>query len=237
MSLLTIIERVCGRTNVPVPTNVMGSISDTQILQLVQLLEEEGTDLARRGAWQGITFEASWSTSAAEDQGTVVSKATNGFNYIKNGTFWDRTTKLPVLGPLSESEWAALKGLGTTGSRYAYRIRGGKILVNPVPTASLTWAFEYASKNWILGADGTTYKSAFTLDTDTVLLPEDLLVQGLRWRWKREKGLDYSEDMRTYEMQVTDAMARDGGKRTLSMSGRGHTLRPGIFVPERNWSL
>lgn len=237
MSLLTIITQVCGRTNIPVPTNVMGSTSDTQILQLVQLLEEEGRDLAARGPWQGITFEATWSTTAAEDQGALTTLASNGFSYIKNGTFWDRTSRLPVLGPLSDSEWSAMKGLGTTGSRYAYRIRGGKLLANPTPTASLTWAFEYASKNWILGIDGTTYKSAFTLDTDTVLLPEELLIMGLRWRWKREKGLDYSEDMRTYELQVKDALARDGGKRTLSMSGGGRTLAPGIFVPERDWSL
>ena len=71
MSLLTIITQVCGRTNIPVPTNVMGSTSDTQILQLVQLLEEEGRDLAARGPWQGITFEATWSTTAAEDQGAL----------------------------------------------------------------------------------------------------------------------------------------------------------------------
>ena len=57
MSLLSIIINVCGRTNIPVPTNVMGSISDTQLLQLVELLEEEGHDLASRGPWQGITFE------------------------------------------------------------------------------------------------------------------------------------------------------------------------------------
>jgi len=237
MSLLSIIIDVCGRTNIPVPTNVMGSISDTQLLQLVELLEEEGHDLARRGPWQGITSEATWSTTAAEDQGALTTLATNGFNYIKNGTFWDRTGKLPVLGPLSDAEWSALKGLATTGSRYAYRIRGGKLLINPTPTASLTFAFEYASRNFILGVDGTTYKSAFTLDTDTLLLPEELMTLGLRWRWKREKGLDYSEDMRTYETQVKDALARDGGKRTLSMSEGGRPSRPGIFVPERNWPI
>jgi len=237
MSLLSIIINVCGRTNIPVPTNVMGSISDTQLLQLVELLEEEGHDLASRGPWQGITFEATWATLASDDQGTVTSLATNGFSYIKNGTFWDRTSRLPVLGPLSDTEWSALKGLGTTGSRYAYRIRGGKLIVNPTPTASLTWAFEYASRNFILAADGITYKSAFTLDTDTLLLPEELMTLGLRWRWKREKGLDYAEDMRTYETQVHDALGRDGGKRTLSMATGGRTLGPGIFVPERNWPI
>jgi len=207
------------------------------VLQLFRLLEEEGNDLARRGDWEGITFEATHTSLAAEDQGAITSIATNGYRVIKNGTFWDRTNKLPVLGPLSNAEWQTLKGVGTTGPRYHFRIRGGKVLVNPTPTAGYTWAFEYISKNWILGADGTTYKQYFTLDTDTILLPEDLVLMGLRWRWKKEKGFDYAEDFRTYETQVKDALGRDGGKRTLSMDGGSHSAKPGIFVPDMSWSL
>lgn len=238
MSLLTVIQYVCGRTNVPVPQTVLGSTSDTQVLQMLRLLEEEGTDLAKRGPWEGITNEATHTTTAAEDQGALTTIAPNGFAYIKNNTFWDRTTHLPILGPLSDAEWQSLKGLNTTGARYYYRIRAGHLYVNPTPTAGLTWAFEYASKNWILGADGTTYKAYFTLDTDTILLPEELVLMGLRWRWKKEKGLDYAEDFRTYEMQVKDALGRDGGKGNLAMDGKGwRGPRPGIFVSDMSWSL
>jgi len=237
MSLLTIIQQVCGRTNIPVPTSVMGSVTDGQVLQLLRLLEEEGQDLARRGPWQGITFETTWSTTAAEDQGAMTTLASNGFNYIKNQTFWDRTSKLPVLGPLNDLQWASIKARTITGPRYHYRIRGGKLLITPTPTASLTFAFEYASENWILGVDGTTYKSIFSLDTDTILLPEHIVLQGLRWRWKKEKGLEYAEDFRTYEMQVKDALARDGGKRVVTMDGPQVNTSPGIFVPSMGWNV
>jgi len=184
MSLLTVIQYVCGRTNVPVPASVLGT-ADTQVLQMLRLLEEEGRDLSSRGPWQNLTKEATFVTTASEDQGAMTTLASSNFDYIKNGSFWDRTTHLPILGPLSDEEWQALKGLGTTGARYYYRIRGGKLLVNPTPAASLTWAFEYQSKNWILGIDGTTYKQYFTLDTDTILLPEEVVLSGLRWRWKK----------------------------------------------------
>ena len=131
-----------------------------------------------------------------------------------------------------------LKAVVTTGPRYQFRIRGGHLLINPVPTASLNWFFEYISKNWILGIDGTTYKQFFTLDTDTILLPEDLVLMGLRWRWKKEKGLDYAEDFRTYELQVKDAVGRDGGKRTLRMDrGRTQWPGPGIYIPAGSWSI
>jgi len=212
--------------------------SDPQIKQIRALLEEEGVDLAARGGWQGITFEASLTTAAAEDQGAMSTIASNGFNYVKNNTIWDRTSRLPVLGPMDAVEWQAMKAVVTSGPRYRFRIRGDHLLVNPSPTAGLSWKFEYVSKNWILGADLTTYKQYFTLDTDTILLPETLVLQGLRWRWKKEKGFEYSEDMRTYEMQVKDAGGRDGGKKTLSMEGANwNGPKPGIWVPDGNFPL
>ena len=237
MTMLATIQRFCRRTGLPVPATVAGS-TDSQVVQLQALLEEEGQDLARRGAWQGITFEATHTSVATESQGAITSIATNGFNYIKNQTIWDRTENLPIIGPVSSEVWQALKGSVSTGPRFQFRIRGGLLIVNPVPTANHTWAFEYVSKNWILAANGTTYKEYFTADTDTMLLPEELLMMGLRWRWKKEKGLDYAEDMRTYEMQVKDALGRDGGKPVLHMDHEsGRSPSPGIFVPQGSWSI
>lgn len=237
MTMLSVIQYFCRRTNVPEPTTVAGT-SDKQIKQVLAILEEGGNDLALRGAWQGITFEASHTTLALEDQGAINTIASNGFRYIKNETIWDRTDTLPVLGPVDSKEWQSLKALTLNGPRYRYRIRGGKLIVNPTPTAGHSWNFEYVSKYWILGADGTTYKQYFTLDTDTILLPEELVLMGLRWRWKKEKGFDYAEDFRTYEMQVKDALGRDGGKATLHMDQRNWDgPRPGIFIPQGSWSI
>ncbi len=130
-----------------------------------------------------------------------------------------------------------MKALTITGPRYQYRIRGAHLLVNPTPTAGYTWAFEYISTNWILGSDGTTYKQYATQDDDTILLPEDLVLLGLRWRWKKEKGLDYAEDFESYEMQVKMELGRDGGKRTLRMDGGEQDARPGFGVQSMSWPL
>lgn len=235
MTMLTIVQNVCRRQNLPVPSTVMGT-SDPQIGQMRALLEEEGNDLAVRGDWQALTVQASHTTVALEDQGAITTIASNGFRYIKNETIWDRTSRLPVCGPLDSIEWQALKAVVTTGPRYFHRIMGGRLLVNPAPPASDAWYFEYMSENWILGADGTTYKQYFTLDTDTVLLPESLLIMGLRWRWLREKGMEYAELFRTYEAQVVDALGRDGGKPRIRMDDNTWCgPRPGIWVPQGNW--
>lgn len=233
MTMLTAIQYVCRRTNIPVPSTVYGS-TDPQILQLMALLEEEGNDLAKRGDWQAITFEATHTTTAAENQGAITTIASNGFRKIKNNTIWDRTLRLPVF-VLSGTEWQARKAVSVTGPRYQARIRGGNLIVNPTPTAGHIWAFEYVSKNWILDNDGTTYKQYFTEDTDTMLLPEDILIMGLRWRWKKEKGFDYAEDFRTYEVVVKEALGGDGMSKNLNMSNYCDGYSPGVIVPSGDW--
>jgi len=235
MTMLVLVQRFCERQNLNSPVTVYGS-TDPQISQIKALLEEEGNDLSKRGNWESLTFEATHTTIASESQGAISTIASNGFRDFKPDTLWDRTLKLP-LQLLNEAEWQAQKGFASTSPRYAVRLRGGLLLANPTPTAGNTWAFEYLSKNWILGEDGTTYKQYFTLDTDTLLLPEELLTMGLRWRWKKEKGFDYAEDFRTYESQVNQALGANGLKKPLSMSGGRSDARPGISIPQGNWSV
>lgn len=235
LSLLDLVIRFCERTGLNVPETVMGN-TDRQIVQIRALVEEEGKDLSRRGQWEALTYEATHTTTAAEDQGAIGDIATNNFRAIKNDTIWDRTDRLPVYGPLNEREWQYRKAISSVGPRYNYRLRGGRLLVNPTPAADHTWAFEYFTKNWILSADGDG-REYFLVDEDVTAIPGELVLQGVRWRWKKEKGLEYAEDFRTYELMVSDAIGQDGGNRVLSMVGTVHEMRPGILVPDYNWDL
>ena len=236
MNLLEVVQQFCLRSGIPKPATVVGS-TDTQILQIQALLEEEGDDLAARGDWEALTNEATHTTVATESQGAMTTIADNGFRHIKNKTIWDRTDQLPVYGPMSSREWQGLKSVVLTGPRYQFRIRGGNLLVNPVPVAGHEWAFEYISKNWISSADAMTYKALFTSDDDVFLLPDTILLMGLRWRWMREKGLDYSELFETYESQIKDAIGRDGGKPTLHMDNTAKIATPGTFIPSGSWNI
>lgn len=235
MTLLTTVQNFSRRTGLAVPTTVYGS-SDPQVLQVLAILEEEGNDLSGRGRWQELTREATHTTLAQEDQGAIDTIAATGFRYILPNTFWDRTESLPVL-TANEQEWQGIKGFNVTGPRYRTRLRGGKLLSNPSPPAGNTWAFEYVSWHWIVDTGGSTYKQYFTADDDEILLPEPVILQGLRWRWKKEKGLDYEEDFNTYEAMVKDAIGREGIQRTLMMDERTREPAPGVIVTQGNWNL
>lgn len=235
LSLLDIVQRFCDRTGIDPPTTVMQT-GDAQIKQIRALLEEEGKDLAGRGDWESMIYEATWPTLAQENQGAMIDIAPNNFRWIKHNTIWNRTTQIPIIGPSDSRAWQAQKALVPTGPRYRYRIRGGALLINPAPPADHILAFEYLTKNWILASNGDG-REYFFLDEDITVLPGELLLQGLRWRWKKEKGLEYAEDFNTYEKQVKDWLGHDGGKGNLRMDGRGWSPQPGIFVSPGSWNL
>lgn len=236
MSLLSVVQSFCQRTGLPVPALAVGA-TDVQVLQIVALLNEVVEDLCDRWTWTGLVREAIFTTVDGEDQGALASIAPSGFLRISQETIFNRSLRLPLFGPMTQSQWQALKSLPTTGPFYKYRIRAGRLLFMPAGIAGHTCAFEYASSYAILASDGTTYRGTFLADTDTFLLDEKLLQAGLRWKWKAEKGLDYAEEFRRYEEMANNASGRDGTKPRIDMSGAGNNFQPGIWVPSGNWNV
>lgn len=236
MTLLEIVQRFCERTGLGSPSFVIGS-TDSQIIQIKGLVDEVLEDMCSRWTWQDLTEEAHFTTNGVEDQGLVTSIATVGYSRILNNTIYNRTLRLPIYGPMTASQWQALKALPTTGPFYKYRIRGGKLLFNPTSANGHQCYFEYASTACVLAADASTRKSSPTVDSDTIMFDGPLVVAGLRWKWKSEKGLDYAEELARYEALVNTANGRDATKPELSMSGEGAEWRPGILVPPGNWNI
>ncbi len=208
-------------------------------MQFVQLLNKEGRALSTRYGWQALTREVTFTTLAAESQGTIASivGGDHSARYIVNDTIWNRTKIWPVLGPKSPRNWQAYKSFTGTGPISEYRIRGNQLLFSPVPSAGDTCAFEYVDKMWCTDSGGTTFRAAVAADTDVMLLDEELMQQGLLWRWRAAKKLDYTEDFITYEHMVADAMARDGTKPVLSMAGPANEYNPVVVVPIGSWGV
>lgn len=229
MSILTAVQKFCQRTGLPQPTSVVGS-SDAQIIQILGLAEEVCEDLIDRKDWTDLSYEVTFVTQSGLDQGSLVTICPNGFRRIVNDTIFNRSTALPLYGPLSPQVRQAIKASAGVGPLYQYYIQHKRLFFSPATTAGQTCAFEYISDQYAVAVDGTTFKSGFTVDTDSAVFDEKLLIAGLRWKWKAEKGFDYTEEFRRYENLVSNYGARDGSAATLSMNAEDNA-RPGIFIP------
>lgn len=238
MTLLQIVQEFCQRQGLTVPLIVMSS-QDDQLTQIVGLANEICEDLVRRHSWTSLQYEAVFTSVAGADQGAITDLAPNAYLKILNETIFDRTRRLPVFGPRSPQQWQVLKALPGAGPFYQYRIQQGRLKINPDMPAGHIMAFEYASEGVVQDNSTATptVKAFFTRDDDTFLLDKTLLLLGLRWRWKEEKGLPYMESFRLYEAAVAEAAGADGTKQPMSMNEGSGMIQPGVFVPAGNWSI
>lgn len=133
-------------------------------------------------------------------------------------TQWDITRHWEMMGPCTPQQWQFLKsGFIATGPRIRFRNMGNKFEIWPALTSAENLGYEYFSKSWVTGADGTT-KEAITADTDTVMFPDRLLVLGLKVKYFDIKGFDSGPFRRDYEIQFNNAKANDAGSRILSFA-------------------
>lgn len=233
-SMAALIAEFGARNNVPVSGTIGGTNTTTNQLAglLRELVEELPSEARLTVGIKSVNFNA----IASESQGTLVSiVGDGGFDHIINETVWDRTNMLPLWGPASAEEWEQLKSLDIGGPQYTYRIMANEFLLYPTPAAPLpTLSFEYAS-TWLF-TDNTGVPKEFLSDgADLCLLPDDLLLAGLKWKWKLQKGLPYGEAEKAYYNRLNNYLATDGTKRRVKVDCATPTAEPMIVVPPGNW--
>lgn len=236
MNLLQIVQETRGRLGQPVPASVAGN-TDAGIVQTLGLLNEFLEDLVLRKYWQANVQEATFVSTATESQGNLETLFPYGFEGIISDTFFNRTNQLPVQGALTSAEWASRKARNMSGPLPAFRIRGNELLFSPIPTVGETYAVEYFSSFFVVGIDSVRRKY-WLRDTDMCTVDDALPIAFVKWAWKKEKGLDYAEDFRKYELMLEAKTMRESRPRVLSMAEDGaNAAGPGVIVSPGSWSL
>ena len=102
MTLLTICQDASKVIGITAPDAVTSS-TDTSVIQLLSVANQEGRALVQQYPWNVITKEGSFTTSAAESQGAMTTIASD-FGRFSNNTMWNRTTDRKYYGPITDSE-------------------------------------------------------------------------------------------------------------------------------------
>ena len=86
-------------------------------------------------------------------------------------------------------------------------------------------------RRWCSSSGGTG-QSTWAADSDTANIPERLISLDITWRWLRSKGMDYAEDMSTFEREFERACSRDRALRIMTVGKSDRTQYP----PQPYWA-
>lgn len=217
-TLLQLVQTVCDEVGIPSPSAVVSS-QDQQIRQLLALSNREGRE-------QVSMYDEGWPQLQKTQSITLVNgQASYAFPIDFAGytptTIWNTAQRWPVQGPLSPQEWQTLKsGYINILPYQRFRIMQGLIFFDPVPQASQAGqiiTIEYQSNAWCQSALGTP-QTAWQADTDTFVLPDDVMVLGMKWRFLAAKRMDYQEEKKAWSDSTDREFARAFAGRTVSMN-------------------
>jgi hypothetical protein len=199
MSLLSSVNEVADLVSLDRFTQVAGT-TNPDARTMLTLAQEAGEEIAHRVDWQRLIKVASIAASPytlPEDYHRPVPGA---MIVSALGVF---------VRPLTNTgEWETLRRVGST-QPYYYR-SADKVDIVPLSAAENA-TLNYVSGHFVVETNGIDLRPAFQSDDDSTVFNEDLLVKGMVWRWKRQKGLDYVDDLAEFEAILASEIKADRG--------------------------
>jgi len=139
-------------------------------------------------------------------------------------TMWDKSKHWEMLGPEDAQQWEwLLSGYISTGPRVRWRLFSGYFQIWPGFSSAEYLGFEYRSKGWAESSAGAV-KNSFTVDTDTCIYPDRLIVNATKLKYFEAKGFDTTAMYRNYEEEMEAAKALDMSSANLSFAPRPGTV-------------
>lgn len=203
---------------------------DQNFILLCRLLKSVGRDLCRRRAWSILLREDNITLVS----GTGTYALPSGFRSMVDQSGWNRTSRLPLGGPLSPQEWQYFSAIqpGLT-FLVMFRPRGNYIEVfggSSIPNGHVLY-YQYISDYWVqrppddslATVDDTVHLPGSTDPSDSddnCLLDPLMLMRGLKLAWLKAKGFDTSAAQADFDDAYAMAAANDQQAPILSLSNR-----------------
>ncbi len=235
MTILSMCQNVADFTGFERPTSVISN-TDPIARQLLALAQREGKQLMRVSDWAILKKEHTFSTSS----GTAAYALPSDFDRLVLETSYNRSDNDILTGPISSSEYQLVNhGMATTGTTEKFRLKAAsnalKFELDPTPSSTQTIGFEYVSTQFCQSSGGSG-QAVWTADTDTGILDETTMEMGITWRFKSSHGLEFSEDYRQYQLEVRQAIARNGSAPILQLDD-ARKLIVGPYQTDGNYGI
>lgn len=195
--------------------------TDPSFVLLCALLTDVGQEICRLREWTHLQQETTLTTVAAQEAYDLPSD----FRGMIEQTGWNRSSRLPLGGPLSPQEWQYLNGFGSNLTvtvlfrplRQQLHIYGGASI-----PAGLVIAYEYRSSWWVQPEGQSTATQAEpTASSDLILFDPLLMTRALRLAFLKARGFDTSAAQADYDTALQLIASEDAPGPILSLNGRG----------------
>ncbi|MGC3959570.1 MAG: hypothetical protein QM813_16970 [Verrucomicrobiota bacterium] len=229
MTLLSVCQAVAGNAGFAVPSTIVGNTDDTAVI-LLRLANRAGMTLARK-PWSELQTEYAFSTVAS----TASYALPSDYGWFINDTAWDRTNYWNIRGSLSPQMWQIYKsGLAAASPRSRFRVKLGRLYIDPTPSSTVSMVIEYVSNKWV--TDGVTTYTSYTADSQTSIFDEYAIELDLTWRFLARKGLAYAEEKAEAEREIDKIIGRNTPSNSMNMAGVRTPWPPMPTVPITGYS-
>lgn len=197
---------------------------DEGFSQLTGLLNAAGQELLEVHNWQELNMPYLRTTV---DGDTGIYPLPDDYDRVVSQTTWDRTNDVPIIGPLSDQDWAFLLGrdLASQSIYVSYRINNNQLETYPQPPpVGVDISFDYISRNWVLKENDIRSDYA-TQAGDVVLLDPLLMQKFVKVKFLVAKRLPSGDAKVEFENVLESRTGNDNGAQILD-AGRNSRLFP-----------
>jgi hypothetical protein len=235
MTLLTMCNTVLSQNGFREYATVVGN-SDPGAKQILALANAELKSVSDSYDWPHREVEYTFDTVV--DQSAYNLPA--AFKALAVDSVFDADQYYRLKGSMPVPQWNMLKygGWGTldrTVFKLTYTPATGiwVLNLNPAPTEVLGKVLVYYTKNRALQAG--VGQELYTADTNTPLIPEDIVELGLNWRLRRAKGLDFSAELAEYSATIPNRLAQFQALGSIPVGGYQCPELTEGYVPENGY--
>lgn len=185
---------------------------DTTNVKLLEALRQTCRYLVRQYDWQASRREHRWiSVEGAIQPYAIPADVLR----ILQDTLVCENTSVKFHGPVEAHEWAER---GWTYSD-CWRIDGDRLLLSSALPHGTRLSYRYVANTLCVGPTGER-KRDFSADLDVPLWDDELVRLGTVYHYRKNDGGDYGPSEYDFKSAMQQAIARDGGRRTLDLGSR-----------------
>jgi len=232
MNALKIIQEAAEALGFEMPKSIE-PISDSNARCLLAHLNRVVEEIKISYDWQKMyrvcNFTADKQTAYNSNlKGYDINVIAPGFyNFITN--FIYNNTQRKVLNSISLDQ-LAFAMMWNNSIIQKFVLQNDHITFHPELPLNTELTFFYKSSFPIIARDANrniTYKELFENDSDECVFRPELLIRGIIWKFKDDKGFDYAEAFRTYQIALQSAQDEDSNARNIiegNNQGVGHPV-------------